>query len=394
MEQLQRSSAAFAREADGSGGPGVSEQAHQQQAYPQQAYQQRAGRRPSERDARAATDGAAVTATKGASMRVSLLHFISWGVVPPSPIVPPPGTSPVEDYIEQLRRARADGFDTMWTPQLWREPDLLTLLALALHEVDGITVGTGVIPIQFRHPAVLAQQALTVNLISGGRLKLGIGMTHPMICEGMYGIPWERHVRRLNEYLDGLLPLLEAEEARATGEITSTRLAIDMPGAPAPEVYVAALGPKLLEITGRRTAGTITWMTGPRTVENHVLPTLARAAEGRDQRPEVVAGFPICVTDEPEAARELAAEIFEIYGQQPSYRAMLDREGYERPEDFAIIGDERAVRERLDELDGLGVDELSAFVFARTAEDDTRTRRLLGSLARAGRADAVASATG
>jgi len=315
-------------------------------------------------------------------MRVSLLHFISWGIVPPTPIAPPPGTSPVDDYIEQLRRARDDGFAMVWTPQLWREPDLLTLLALALHEVDGITVGTGVIPIQFRHPAVLAQQALTVNLISGGRLKLGIGMTHPMISEGMYGIPWERHTRRLNEFLDGLLPLLHGEEAKATGEITTTRIALDIPGATAPPVYMAALGPQMLEITARRMAGTMTWMTGPRTLADHVIPTLERCSQQTGQRAEVVAAFPICVTDEPDKARALAGQLFELYGAQPSYRAMLDREGLAGPADAAIIGDETTVSEQLDAIAALGVDELCGSVFACTAEDDARTRKLVGTLAR------------
>jgi F420-dependent oxidoreductase-like protein len=316
-------------------------------------------------------------------MRVSLLHFISWGIVPPSPVATAPGTSPVDDYIEQLRRARDDGFTMVWTPQLWREPDLLTLLALALHEVDGITVGTGVIPMQFRHPAVLAQQALTVNLISGGRLKLGIGMTHPMISEGMYGVSWDRHVRRLNEFLDGLLPLLHGEEAKATGEITTTRLVLDIPGATPPPVYMAALGPKMLEITARRTAGTMTWMTGPRTLANHVIPTLERCSQLPGQRAEVVAGFPVCVTDKPKEARAFAAEMLQLYGAQPSYRAMLDREGYEGPADAAIIGDEAAVKEQIEAVAALGVEEFCGYIFACSAEDDARTRKLLGSMARA-----------
>ncbi|MFN0026490.1 MAG: TIGR03564 family F420-dependent LLM class oxidoreductase [Acidimicrobiales bacterium] len=319
-------------------------------------------------------------------MRVSLFHFISWGVVPATPIAAVSGTSPVEDYIEQLRKARSDGFTMVWTPQLWREPDLLTLLALALHEVEDITVGTGVIPIQFRHPAVLAQQALTVNLISGGRLKLGIGMTHPMISEGMYGVPWGRHTQRLNEFLDGLLPLLHGEEAKATGDITSTRLVLDIPGVGPPPVYMAALGPRMLDITARRMAGTMTWMTGPRTLANHVIPTLERCSQQQGQRAEVVAAFPICVTDRPEEARTLAAQVFEIYGAQPSYRAMLNREGYEGPGDAAIIGNEETVSQQLEAVAALGVEELSAFVFARTPEEDARTRTLLGSMARSGEA--------
>ena len=316
-------------------------------------------------------------------MRVSLFHFISWGVVPATPVASV-GGSPVEDYINQLRRARDDGFTMAWTPQLWREPDLLTVLALALHEVDGIMVGTGVIPVQTRHPATLAQQALTVNLISGGRLKLGVGMTHPMISEGMWGVPWNRHVRRLNEYLDGLLPLLNGEEAKATGEITTTQVTLDIPGAAPPPVYVAALGPKLLDIAGRRTAGTVTWMTGPSTLANHVIPILRRASEQAGRQSEVVAGFPVCVTDHPKEVRALAAEALGIYGAQPSYRAMLDREGLEGPADVAIVGNEAAVSEQFEALAALGVEEVTAYVIACTAEEDQRTRQLLGSLARAG----------
>src|SRR6478735_6129389 len=175
-------------------------------------------------------------------MRTSVFRFMGNGG----------GRSVVDEFVEELRVARDEGFETMWVPQLPWEPDLLTLLAVAMREVDSIAVGTGVIPIQSRLPMVLAQQALTVSLISGGRLKLGIGMTHPMISEGMYGVPWERHVRRLNEFLDGLLPLLRGEEAKATGDITSTRLAVDIPGGSAPPVYMAALGPKMLDITARR----------------------------------------------------------------------------------------------------------------------------------------------
>src|SRR4029079_16348825 len=77
----------------------------------------------------------------------------------------------------------------------------------------------------------------------------------------------------------------------------------------------------------------------------------------------VVAGLPISVTDDVDGARAQAAEQFGNYGFLPSYRAVLDREGYANPEDAAIIGDEKAVSDRLDDLAGLGVDEISAVVF-------------------------------
>ena len=189
-------------------------------------------------------------------------------------------------------------------------------------------------------------------------------------------------MRRLNEFLDGLLPLLDGDEAKATGEITTTRLAVNIPGAPPPPVYMAALGPQMLKVTGRRTAGTMTWMTGPRTLADHIIPTLDGVTPPGGRRAEVVAGFPVCVTDAPDQARAHAAEIFEIYGLQPSYRAMLDREGYGGPADVAIIGNEAEVSRQIDAIAALGVEELSGYVFARTAEDDERTRNLLASRAR------------
>lgn len=118
------------------------------------------------------------------------------------------GRSPVDATVENLASLRDEGFRRVWMTQMPYEPDLLTVLAVALREVDRIEVGTGVIPIQNQHPMLLAQRALTLSLISGGRFILGLGMTHQAVTEGMWGIPWDKPVRRLREYLDGLQPLL------------------------------------------------------------------------------------------------------------------------------------------------------------------------------------------
>ena len=153
-----------------------------------------------------------------------------------------------------------------------------------------------------------------------------------------------------------------------------------MISAPQPEVYIAALGPQLLKLAGRRTAGTCTWMTGPATLSGHVVPTLRQGAADAG-RPEgdvkVAASLPISVTDDVDAARGHAATEFAVYGQLPSYRAMLDREGYAGPEDAAIIGDEATVRGRLDELRAAGVDEYVAATFDPDPEGRARTRALL-----------------
>ena len=142
-------------------------------------------------------------------------------------------TSPVDDTVAYLAQLREEGFRRVWFAQMPYEPDLLTVLAVGLREVDGIEAGTGVLPIQNQHPMLLAQRALTISQMSGGRLLLGLGMTHQAVTEGMWGIPWDKPVRRLGEYLDGLLPLLNGEKADASGETVTTRGALIIP-APRP----------------------------------------------------------------------------------------------------------------------------------------------------------------
>ncbi|AKS31959.1 TIGR03564 family F420-dependent LLM class oxidoreductase [Mycolicibacterium goodii] len=289
-----------------------------------------------------------------------------------------PGRSPVDATVRHLAQLRDEGFGRVWMSQMPSEPDLLTVLAVVFGEVDGIEIGTGVLPIQNQHPMLMAQRALTLSLISGGRFILGLGMTHQAITEGMWGIPWDRPIRRMREYLDGLQPLLAGQPVDAPGETVTTRGALQIPGASAPDVYLAALGPQLLKLAGRRTAGTVTWMTGPATLAGHISPVLREAAGTRPV--QVVAALPVAVTDDVDGARTQAARQFAMYGQLPSYRAMLDREGYAGPEDAAIIGSESVVAERIRSLGAIGVDEYVAVVFDASPENRARTRALLRSL--------------
>src|SRR6201996_9146947 len=123
--------------------------------------------------------------------------------------------TPIESCIRDLTDAREAGFARLWMTQMPFDVDLLTVLAVGLREVPDIEVASGVVPIQNQHPMLLAQRALTLNIIGNGRFTLGIGVTHRMVTEGMWGISWDKSVRRLKEYLDGLLPLLRGEAANA-----------------------------------------------------------------------------------------------------------------------------------------------------------------------------------
>ncbi len=136
----------------------------------------------------------------------------------------------------------------------------------------------------------------------------------------------------------------------------------------------------MLRVAGKRTAGTITWMTGPKTLREHVGPTLRGAAAdaGRaDGSVAVAAALPVSVTDDVDGARSLAAQQFVMYGHLPSYRAMLDREGFAGPEDAALIGDENTVSQHLDVIREAGVDEFVGIPFDPSPEGAQRTRACL-----------------
>ncbi|MEM7321591.1 MAG: TIGR03564 family F420-dependent LLM class oxidoreductase [Actinomycetota bacterium] len=287
-----------------------------------------------------------------------------------------------EKLVSLAGEAKEQGFDTLWLPQIFG-PDALTAIAVAGTQVPDITFGTSVIPTYPRHPQMLAQQALTVTQAIGDRLILGIGPSHKPVVEGMWGISFDKPIRHVREYLECLGPLLTEKSVRFAGESLTTRADVEVDG-PAPKVMVAALGPQLLKVTGRLADGTILWMTGPATIRDHTIPTISAAAEeaGRPS-PAIVAAFPVCVTDGSDQdrndARERAAKEFMVYGQLPSYRAMLDREGFGGPEDLAIIGGAGEVEERIRALDDIGVTTFAAAEFGN-ADQRGATRDLLVSM--------------
>ncbi|MGH1492030.1 MAG: TIGR03564 family F420-dependent LLM class oxidoreductase [Acidimicrobiales bacterium] len=277
----------------------------------------------------------------------------------------------IDDFIAKTREAKDQGFESIWLPQIFGV-DALTAIAVAGREVPDINFGTAVVPTYPRHPMMLAQQALTVTAAIGDRLILGIGPSHKPVVEGMWGISFDKPVRHVREYLESLVPLLNDKSARFGGEAVTARgdLQID---APAPKVMVAALGPQLLKVTGRLADGTILWMTGPKTIEEHTAPTInAAAQEAGKPQPQIMAAFPVCVTDGSEQAtidaRKRAAKEFAVYGTLPSYRAMIDREGYEGPEDLAIIGAAGEVEERIASLADRGVTTFGASSFGDSTQ--------------------------
>ena len=292
--------------------------------------------------------------------------------------VTPSESEELSSVVRRIGAAEARGFPSAWILNA-RGLDALTVLALAGRETGRIELGTFVVPTYPRHPAALAQQALTTQAATGGRLVLGIGLSHRVVMEGMLGFDWSRPVRHMREYLSCLTPLLSGEQARFRGEeFRVDGYGLTVPGATPPSILVAALGPQMLGLTGRMADGTAVWMGGPRYLAEYAVPTISAAArEAGRPTPRIVAGLPVCVTDRADEVRRRAVSLFERYGQLPSYRAILDREQVEGPADVALIGDEEEVTKGLRALEDAGATDFAAAIFAPRGEDAERTVALL-----------------
>ena len=268
----------------------------------------------------------------------------------------------IDDLKKQVQVANNLGYSTFWTPQIFNL-DALTALAVIAESVEGIRLGTSVIPTYPRHPMMLAQQALTVNQVSNGRLDLGIGLSHKPVVEGMWGISFDAPVGHMSDYLQILMALLHNGTISYGGKHLTSRGGIDVP-ADAPPVLVAALGPQMLKLVGRVADGTVTWMTGPETIRNHISPVINAAAEeaGRPV-PQVIAAVPVCITSDLDMAEEYAKRDFGFYGDLPSYRAMLEREGLANSWDIALSGSFEEVAEGLQKYSDSGGTQVVAAVY-------------------------------
>ncbi len=281
----------------------------------------------------------------------------------------------LDDVIATAKAAEDAGLDSIWMANIFSY-DAISTLALVGRETSRIALGTAVTPTYPRHPTAIAQQALTTAAASGGRFTLGIGLSHQLVIENMLGMSYDKPARHMREYLSVLMPLVRGESVSFQGEQYRVNgVALDIPGGAPMPVVVAALGPVMLRLAGEMADGTNTWMVGPNTMESHIVARLHKAAADAGRpTPRVVGGFPMALTTNIDAAKEKINEQLVIYGQLPSYRAMLDREGAAGPADIALLGDENALRGQIQRLESIGVTDFNAAIV--DVEDGARERTL------------------
>ncbi|MEM7337223.1 MAG: TIGR03564 family F420-dependent LLM class oxidoreductase [Actinomycetota bacterium] len=272
--------------------------------------------------------------------------------------------------------AERDAFTAYWLAQSG-SIDALSVYAAHGPGNESTELGTAVIPTWTVHPQAVAVQALTTQAAIGGRLVLGLGLSHEPTVRDRWKLEWERPVRQMLDFLDILQPLLSDGAAEHDGYFWSYSGQIQQAGT-SPKVMLAALGEQMLRVAGSRTDGTILWCVGPKTIQSHIAPTInTNAADAGRPTPAIVCSLPVWVTDDPPAARSFLDAILASYTELPSYAAMLHHEGVSGIGELAIVGSEAEVTDRIGSLALAGATQLSAAPVGGSPDEIARTRALL-----------------
>ncbi|GAA3564521.1 TIGR03564 family F420-dependent LLM class oxidoreductase [Amycolatopsis ultiminotia] len=291
----------------------------------------------------------------------------------------------VDAIVEQARTAAAAGIRTGWLGQRL-DYDAAALATLVGREVPELHVGTSAIPIFARHPLLVSSQAQTAQAATHGHFHLGLALGSRFLVEDMFGLPFERPVALLREFLTALDGLLDGGETAFRGErlTAAPTLPVTVAGAqPRVPVLVAAMGPKALQVTGELADGTLPYLASPRVLGEHLVPTITKAAEQANRpAPRIIAFVGGTVTDDVDAVREKALRDMAFYDQIPSYQRVVSLAGATRAGELAVIGDEKHVANAVRSYFDAGATEV---VFTQTElsspEDQRRTFDVLGGLA-------------
>ncbi|RYJ29179.1 hypothetical protein CU044_2272 [Streptomyces sp. L-9-10] len=291
----------------------------------------------------------------------------------------------IDATVRLAQEAATAGLRSAWFGQTLGA-DSPQLAAIVGREVPGLQVGTSAIPVFGRHPLIVAGQALTAQAATHGRYHLGLALGSKLVAEGAFGIPFERPVARLREFLTALRQLTETGTADFRGELltANTPLPARVPGAEAGvPLLVAAMGPQALRASGELADGILPYLAGPRALAEHIVPAVTTAAEAAGRpAPRIVALVYGVVTDDVDAVRAKATEQLAFYEQIPSYARVIELSGGRRAADVAVIGDEATVAAEVRRYRDAGATEV---VFAGTdiagEADRRRTWALLGDLA-------------
>jgi F420-dependent oxidoreductase-like protein len=237
----------------------------------------------------------------------------------------------LDKAVERARRAEELGYESAYVTHIAGR-DSLTVLAAYACRTERIKLGTGVLPMYSRTPAATAQTAATIDELSGGRMVLGIGVSHRATVEPWYGQTIDKPVREMREYASAVRAMLRGEDPPADNEKFRTSFRFmgydvraDLP------IYIAALSPAMLRLAGELGDGVMLWLCNPEYIREVVIPELTKGRERAGRTLEgfdVVAAVPTAVTEDPDAARARLRRDLIPYFSLPFYRKMIERSGF------------------------------------------------------------------
>jgi F420-dependent oxidoreductase-like protein len=255
----------------------------------------------------------------------------------------------VDDFVDQARRAHEIGVRQVWLAQRF-DHDALALAGLVGAAVPGLGVGTFVVPINPRHPLLVASLAQTAQAASHGNFSLGLGLGAHEPERQAFGTAWPNTIARLREHLTVLRSVFDEGAVDFHGDEFTANPAwpVAVPGGTPIPIYVAAMGPKALRVTGELADGTLPYLAGPRTISEFIEPTITKAAADTGRPgPRIIAAVPVLVTDDVDAGRSFAADQLGFYQTIPSYQRVIAREGVQSAAELAAVGPAASVVRKL-----------------------------------------------
>jgi F420-dependent oxidoreductase-like protein len=249
------------------------------------------------------------------------------------------GAMSADEVAEFARAADELGYHSIWMAEAWSFDAFMVLTSLVPH-TQRIGLGTSIVNVYSRTPALIAQSVATLDMLSGGRAILGLGTSGPQVIEGWHGVPYDRPLRRTRETIEIVRTILRRERLNYEGEVFRLGMGLKLinhPVRPAVPIVVASLGPKNVELTAEMADGWMPTLYAPSKAKEVFGPSLQAGASRRspDLQPlQVIASTTVAITDTPDPARAIAKHALALYiggmgsKEQNFYNRLVQRYGY------------------------------------------------------------------
>ncbi len=261
----------------------------------------------------------------------------------------------LSEAVRQAALAEELGYESVWVSQLANSEDAPTVAAAYACATETIGIGVALVVIYARHPTSAVQMATTVDTLSNGRFRLGLGVGHELTVNWMWGLHPGPPTTAMREYVTIVRQSLREGVANVEGTSFTARWKFSSPRRANLPILIAAIGPKMLELAGELGDGVLLWMASPRYIRECVIPHVRRGRErvglGMDGF-EVQAGVYVSMTSRPEDARDYVRRTLAVYGNLPPYRRMLDASGFDRD-----LAERRISDATVNELSGIGTED-------------------------------------